>query len=106
MSYIVCFWDKSKLQVSDETAEKLKEAILNDTIKGFELGAGFYSVGGVEKIINKERAYNVFPTEYELLSSLNDLPTNDLPQLENYKLPGESQDIANLEKLRIIKEKK
>ena len=86
MSYIICFWDKSKLQVSDETAEKLKAAISAEQIKTFELGAGLYAVGGVEKIITKDQAYDTFPTEFALLSSLEDKPTNDLPQLENKSL--------------------
>ncbi len=86
MSYIICFWDKSKLQVSDETAEKLKVAISAEQIKTFELGQNLYAVSGVEKIITKDDAYTTFPTEGQQLQDLTDLPTNDLPQLENKTL--------------------
>ena len=79
MSYIICFWDKSKLQVSDDTAKKLEQAIMVGDIKNFKLGDNLYAVAGVEKIITKEDAYEVFPTEFERLQNLADehavLPT-------------------------------
>jgi len=72
MSYIICFWDKSKIQITDQTAEKLKEAIKKGEIKTFELEDNLYSVNGVEKIIHKGYAFDVFPAEYEYLKSLED----------------------------------
>lgn len=88
MSYIICFWDKSKLQVSNEIGEKLQNAIMSESIKNFKLGANLYAVSGVEKIITKDEAYNVFPTETEHLSKLEDrLPTSEtLIALENKSL--------------------
>lgn len=83
MSYIICFWDKSKLQVSDETGAKLQAAIISESIKNFKLGANLYAVGGVEKIIDKYTAFDVFPSEYEMLNGLEDLTTNDLPALDS-----------------------
>jgi len=84
MSYIICFWDKSKLQVSDLTAKILKQAISEEVIKTFEIVDSLYAVGGVEKIIPKDEAYEVFPAEFERLKSLED-KTVSLPQIENSK---------------------
>lgn len=88
MSYIICFWDKSKIQVDEETGVKLKEAISAETIKTFELNASLYSVAGIEKIIPKDEAFDVYPLEWELLKKMNDrfLPNNQLKQLENKTL--------------------
>ncbi len=87
MSYIICFWDKSKLQISDEAAVLLKEAISAETIKTFELGDSLYAVGGVEKIIPKAVAYDVFPTEFQLLQNMIDTTTSfialESPKLNN-----------------------
>lgn len=69
-TYIICFWDKSKLQVSWETGEKLKEIILNNSAKNFMLFDNLYSIAGIEKIIDKDTAYEVFPSEYEFLKNL------------------------------------
>lgn len=76
MSYIICFWDKSKLQVTDEVGEKLKEAIRTESIKTFELGSSMYAVGGVEKIIPKEEAYNTFPEQWEQFKQMEDKKPN------------------------------
>lgn len=87
MSYIICFWDKSKRQVSNEVGEKLKEAISSESIKTFEFGNSLYVVAGVEKIIPKISAYEVFPTEYAFLQSMEDEhTTEDLISLESPKL--------------------
>ena len=72
MSYIICFWDKSKIQVSDEVGEKLKVIRAEGIIKTFELGPGQYSIRGVDKIIPKADAFDVFPSEWEYLKSLED----------------------------------
>lgn len=63
MNYIICFWDKSKIQITEKMAIKLQDAILNDTIKVFKVERSMYTVGGVEKIIPKEEAYIVFPED-------------------------------------------
>ncbi len=68
--YIICFWDKSKIQVSEETGENLKEAIQAGEVKFFELNNSLYSIAGIEKIISKHEAYESFPTEYEYLKNL------------------------------------
>lgn len=76
--YIICFWDKSKIRVDEETGEKLKNAIKLNNIKHFELGGCLYSIAGVEKIITVDEAYIVFPAEYEYLSDMqNRLPTKE-----------------------------
>lgn len=85
MSYVICFWDKSKLQVTDTVGKKLQDAIMSEEIKNFKLGENLYAIGGVEKIISKDEAYNVFPGEYEVLNSLED-KTISLPKLESAKL--------------------
>ena len=72
MSYIICFWDRSKLQISNEVGEKLKNAIQNNEIKTFVLNESLYMISGIEKIIPKEEAYDIFPNEWELLKGLND----------------------------------
>lgn len=72
MSYIICFWDKSRVQVSDETGDQIKNAILTESSKGFELGRNLYMNSSVEKIITKEEAYNVYPADFEQLSKLED----------------------------------
>ena len=88
MSYIICFWDKSKLQVSDDLGEKLKAAITAESIKTFELGSSLYSVSGVEKIIPKDEAYRTFADEWQTLKELEDKQSNGkyLPALESPKL--------------------
>ena len=72
MSYIICFWDKSRLQVDDSVGEKLKNAIRSQSIKTFDLGNNLYFVSGVEKIITKEESFNVFPGDWEQLTKLED----------------------------------
>lgn len=72
MSYIICFWDKSKIQVTNTMGEKLKEAIRTESIKTFDLGGNLYAVGGVEKIILKSDAFDVFPSEWEQLKNMED----------------------------------
>ena len=91
MSYIVCFWDKSKLQVSDEVGIKLQEAKKSKSIENFELDSGLYSLSGVDKIITKDRAYEVFPTEFEYLQSLEDCLTSE----DFIQLPPEKRKELN-----------
>lgn len=86
MSYIIIFWDKSKLQVSKEVGDKLKEAIQSEAIKTFTLGQSLYSVSGVEKIVPKTEAYNLYPDQWELLKNLEEVrPSNELKQLTGEK---------------------
>lgn len=77
MSYIICFWDKSKIQVTDETGEKLKKAILDNSVKNFILSDNLYSISGIEKIIDKYTAYETFPTENEYLKELENSLTKE-----------------------------
>lgn len=77
MSYIICFWDKSRLQVNNEIGGKLKDAIRAESIKTFELGLSMYSVSGVEKIIPKEEAWNIFPADWEILKNMEDRQPNE-----------------------------
>lgn len=70
MSYIIAFKDKSKLQVEDETAKTLMDAILGGQLQHFELGGEMYSVSGVDKIISKDKAFDIFPSEWELLKGM------------------------------------
>jgi len=97
MSYLICFWDKSKIQVEDSVAEKLKAAIKANAIKNFELGPNFYAVGGIEKIITKEKAFEAFPAEWEQLQHMTDeLPNGEtLAALESSKLPPVNQEGLN-----------
>lgn len=84
MSSIICFWDKSKLQVSDTIANKLKIAIKDGSIKYFNLEGNLYAVGGVEKIITKDKAFEIFPDEWQQLSGMKDSKgTDNLIQLQN-----------------------
>lgn len=83
--YIICFWDKSKIQVSYETGEKLKSALRSGEIKTFEIGNDFYMVSGIEKIITKYKAYDVFPEQFELLKEMASEEINSIPQLESPK---------------------
>jgi hypothetical protein len=69
-NFIICFWDKQKIQITEDMAKKLQEAILNDTIKVFKIDESMYAVRGVEKIIPKEEAYLVFPEENGYLQTL------------------------------------
>lgn len=73
MSYIIAFKDKSKLQIEDHMAKVLMEAILEGEIKNFELGGELYSVSGIDKIVSKQRAYDIFPTDWEYLQTLEDI---------------------------------
>lgn len=78
MSYIICFWDKSKIQVTDEIGKKLKTAWRDQSIKTFELEENIYALNALEKIITKEEAYNVFPAEWRQLGDLKDrVPTKE-----------------------------
>jgi hypothetical protein len=81
MSYIVCFWDKSKLQVSDEVGEKLQIAKISNEVKDFYLDKGLYSFSGIDKIIPKYDAFDIFPSEFEFLKSMED-KTSNLLKLE------------------------
>lgn len=70
MNYIICFWDKSKIQISEDMATKLKEAIQSELIKTFTIENSLYSVSGVEKIIPKDEAYQIYPEENYHLQEL------------------------------------
>jgi hypothetical protein len=70
MNYIICFWDKSKIQITEEMANLLKEAIKNESIKSFTIEDSLYAVGGVEKIIPKDEAYRVFPEQNEIFQRM------------------------------------
>lgn len=83
--YIICFWDKSKIQVSYETGEKLKSALRSGEIKTFEIGNDFYMVSGIEKIITKYKAYDVFPEQFELLKEMTSEEISSIPKLESPK---------------------
>lgn len=69
-NFIICFWDKSKIQITEEMAKKLQDAILNDTIKVFMIDKSLYAVGSIEKIIPKQEAYMAFPDDNEYLQRL------------------------------------
>lgn len=84
MSYVICFWDKSKIQIDDSVAEVLKKLILTEQIKTFELGNGLYAVSSVEKIISKQDAYDTFPDQWKELQSLTDTqPPTDSRKLSS-----------------------
>ncbi len=103
MSYLICFWDKSRIQVEDSVGEKLQGAMQENSIKNFKLGMNLYAVSGVEKIITKEKAFEVFPADWEQLQHMtNESPsTETLQALESPKLP--TVNPQGLEKLNIIK---
>lgn len=70
MNYIICFWDKSKIQITEDMATKLKEAIATESIKTFTIDNSLYAIGGVEKIIPKEEAYLIYPEDNEYLQRM------------------------------------
>lgn len=72
MSYLIIFKDRSKIQVSDETAKKLKIIMRNPEHKTFELADSLYTISGVDKIIPKAEAYDIFPMEWESLKKMED----------------------------------
>lgn len=72
MSYIICFWDKSKVQVSDIVANKLMSGIDGGDIKYFMLNESLYAVGSVEKIIPKDEARKSFPEDWEYFNTMED----------------------------------
>jgi len=87
MSYIICFWDKSKLQVADELAKKLMAGIDGGEVKNFILNESLYAVGGVEKIIPKEEARRAFPEDWGYFNEMEDAkPGQDFAKLGNDKL--------------------
>lgn len=82
MSFIIVFWDKAKLQISDEAAENLMAAIQAETIKTFTLDRSLYSVSGVNKIIPKEEARRSYPDDWGYFNEMVDaLPGQDFIQL-------------------------
>lgn len=76
MSYMIIFWDEQRIQVKDETAAKLQTAIQQGIISHFQLGASLYSVKGVNKIVPKYEAYDIFPEDYESLQRMVDTETS------------------------------
>ena len=111
MSDIICFWDKSKIQVTTETGKKLKQAILDNSIKNFVLSDNLYSVAGIEKIIDKGTAYETFPTENEYLKELTSCLTDeemkewDRLEAKEKVTPTEAQKYLELTGDRIDPEK-
>lgn len=87
MSYIVCFWDKSRLQVSDDMGEKLKFAKENKTHEVFTLQGSQYSITGIDKILKKNKAFDVFPADWDYLKNL----TDELPEQEFLKLNSDKK---------------
>ncbi len=107
MSYIICFWDKSKIQLPDKIGEALKTAIKANAIKNFELGENLYMVSGIEKIITKDEAFNVFPAEWEQMTRLEDrLPTKEtmLALEAEHKNPAGLQRIDEIKKIQPVKD--
>ena len=97
MSYIIVFWDKSKIQVNDIIGEKLKLAVKAGQLKNFELGDSLYAISGIEKIIPKDEAYIVFPADTEYLSDMNDRPPTKETMLaleESNKNPAKMKGIG------------
>ncbi len=87
MSYIICFWDKSKIQVSEDLAKKLMGAIQAEEIKHFTLNESLYFIGSVEKIIPKEEARRAFPQDWEYFNEMSDAKSGqDYNKLGNNKL--------------------
>jgi len=87
MSYIICFWDKSKLQVSDIVANKLMAGIDGGDLKYFMLNESLYAIGGVEKIVPKEEARKSFPEDWEYFNTMEDAKSEqDFAKLGNDKL--------------------
>lgn len=87
MSFIICFWDKSKIQISDEIADKLKTGIESGEIKYFRLNESLYAIAGVEKIIPKEEARQSFPEDWEYFKTMEDAkPGEDFTKLSNKQL--------------------
>lgn len=82
-NYIICFWDKSKIQIDEDMATKLKQAIVSESIKFFMIDDSLYAIAGVEKIITKDEAYLVFPEHNEQLQRL---------ETKQPKFQGLSQD--------------
>lgn len=87
MSYIIVFWDKSKLQISDEMATRLMGAIQSGELKHFGLNQSLYSIAGVDKVITKEEARRVFPEDWVQFNGMEDSKANeDFAKLSNSKL--------------------
>jgi len=87
MSYIICFWDKSKIQIPDELAKKLMGAIQAEEIKHFTLNESLYFIGSVEKIIPKEEARRAFPDDWGYFNEMVDAKSGqDFTQIGNSKL--------------------
>jgi len=82
MSYILVFWDKAMLQISDEAAKTLMTAIQAETIKTFTLDQSLYSVAGVNKIIPKDEARKSYPDDWTYFNEMEDAkPGQDFTQL-------------------------
>ena len=73
--------------MADETARKLQLAIQAGQISHFQLGDGLYAVKGVNKIVNKHEAYEIFPEDYESLREMRDTETYG----NNLSLPESKQ---------------
>ena len=83
MSYLLIFWDGQRIQVSDQIAERLK-ILRREGVESFELGSGSYAMKGINKIVHKQEAYNIFPGDYESLREMEDTNSAD----EQLKLSG------------------
>jgi len=75
--YIICFWDKSKIRVTDKIGESLKQAIHAGMISYFELEQSLYAVKSVEKIIPVEEAYKSYPEENEKFQRMDVKQSNE-----------------------------
>ncbi len=75
--YIIEFWDKSKIRITEDMATNLKAAIQADSIKHFMLDSSLYAVSGVEKIIPVEEAYLVYPEENQRFQTMETKKPSD-----------------------------
>lgn len=72
MSYIIGFFNKSKIQVSDEVGIKLQDHWLNGDLKAFRVNGEAYAFSGIEAIVSKDKAYAIFFKDFEQLNQMED----------------------------------
>lgn len=74
MSYIAICWDGEKIQLNDEMGEALQKAKREGVVATVQIGKNCYSVAGINKVIEKDKAYQVYPDEWDFLSRMQDEP--------------------------------
>lgn len=86
-NYIIVFFDKSKLWITQGDYDVLQAAYSDPDAKMVQLGSSTYNLSGIDKILTMEEFYEAYPDQRpDPLSSKNFEKPDDVPDYRGEKL--------------------